>query len=253
VPYPERLLVAGERVARHVRPHWRMLVVPAVLPLVVAFLGAWLVALTRSTPWSVAVLVAVLVAGLGLVGWFSVAPVMRWRSTHFVVTDRRILVREGVFSRTGVAVVGGSITTVRTTRTASERLLGCGTLVVAVDDTREPWQFDGIGRVERVAAEVERMARRRGGLRPDRWGAWGNGSVNDLDDEDLDDDLDDDDLDDGDLDEAWDDADWDDEAEWDEDEDGVESRGEFADVPTPRRRGRRLPFARRRALPAPSP
>jgi membrane protein YdbS with pleckstrin-like domain len=217
-----------------------MLVVPAVLPLVVAFLGAWLVALTRSMPWSVAVLVAVLVAGLGLVGWFSVAPVMRWRSTHFVVTDRRILVREGVFSRTGVAVVGGSITTVRTTRTASERLLGCGTLVVAVDDTREPWQFDGIGRVERVAAEVERMARRRGGLRPDRWGAWGgDGSVDDVDD--------------GDLDEAWDDADWDDEAEWDEDEDGVERRGEFADVPTPRRRGRRLPFARRRALPAPSP
>jgi membrane protein YdbS with pleckstrin-like domain len=218
-----------------------MLVLPAVLPVVVAFLGAWLVALARPTPWDVVVLVAVLVVGLGLVGWFSVAPVLRWRSTHFVVTDRRILVREGVFSRTGVAVVGASITAVRTTRTVSERLLGCGTLVVAVDDTREPWQFDGIGRVDRVAAEVERMARRRGGLRPDRWGAWRDDASDGSDDEDLDD---------------WDDEDpdlhetWDDDAEWDEDDTADERGAEFADVPVPRRRARRLPFARRRALPA---
>jgi membrane protein YdbS with pleckstrin-like domain len=240
VPYPERLLVAGERVARHVRPHWRMLVLPAVLPPVAAFLGAWLVALARPTPWSVTVLVAVIVVGLGLVGWFSVAPVLRWRSTHFVVTDRRILVREGVFSRTGVAVVGASITVVRTTRTVTERLLGCGTLEVAVDDTREPWQFDGIGRVDRVAAEVERMARRRGGLRPDRWGAWRD-DASDASDDDLDD-WDDEDPD---LDETWDD----DEDGWDDDAED-ERVGEFADVPVPRRRGRRLPFARRRALPA---
>ncbi|MCD2197415.1 PH domain-containing protein [Actinomycetospora endophytica] len=232
MPYPERLLVAGERVARHVRPHWRMLVLPAVLPIVVAFLGAWLVALTRSTPWSITVLVAVLVVGIGLVGWFSVAPVMRWRSTHFVVTDRRILVREGVFSRSGVAVVGASITSVRTTRTFSDRMLGCGTLVVAVDDTREPWQFDGIGRVDRVASEVERMAQRRGGLRPDRWGAWRDGDVEDAEDADWSED---------DEDEDWDDADWDSE---DDDE-----RDSLADVPAPRPR-RRLPFTRRRALTA---
>jgi membrane protein YdbS with pleckstrin-like domain len=239
--YPERLLVTGERVARHVRPHWRMLVLPAVLPPVVAFLGAWLVALTRPTSWSLPVLVVVLVAGLGLVGWFSLAPVMRWRSTHFVVTDRRILVREGVLSRTGVAVVGASITAVRTTRTAAERLLGCGTLLVAVDDSREPWRFDGIGRVERVASEVERMARRRGGLRPDRWGAWRGEDRDDLD-EDLDDDLDDD-LEDWATDEDWDDEDL---AEWDDRDDPDRS---LAAVPAPRRR-RRLPFTRRRALPA---
>lgn len=247
MPYPERLLVAGERIARHVRPHWRMLVVPAVLPLVVAFLGAWLVALARPTPWAVPVLVAVLVVGVGLVGWFSVAPVMRWRATHFVVTDRRILVREGVFSRSGVAVVGASITAVRTTRSVSDRFLGCGTLVVAVDDTREPWQFDGIGRVDRVASEVERMAQRRGGLRPGRWGAWrGDDDSDDRDDhsDDRDDEWDED------LDE-WDDAA---DADWDFDPDGADSAdddgGEFPDVPTPRRRRRRLPFTRRRALTA---
>ena len=63
--YPERLLVAGERVVRHVRPHWRMLVVPALLPPVVAFVGAWLVAVARPTSWSTAVLVAVGVVAVG--------------------------------------------------------------------------------------------------------------------------------------------------------------------------------------------
>ena len=72
-----------------------------------------------------------------MLGWFAVAPVMRWRATHFVVTDRRILIREGVFSRTGIVVAGRSITVVRTVRARAERLLGSGTLVVGVDDARE--------------------------------------------------------------------------------------------------------------------
>ncbi|WP_018333941.1 PH domain-containing protein [Actinomycetospora chiangmaiensis] len=233
--YPERLLVAGERVVRHVRPHWRMLVVPALLPPVVAFVGAWLVAVARPTPWATAVLVAVAVVAVGLLGWFSVAPMTRWRATHFVVTDRRILVREGVFSRSGIVVVGRSITAVRTVRTGVDRLLGAGTLVVGVDDTREPWRFDGLGRVERVAAEVERMAERRGGLDPDRWGTW-----DDADEDPDDDPIDEDDLEDG--------IDEDDDGRFDED-DVVDA--EWDDEPEPERfpRLRRL-STRRRELPA---
>nr|WP_246326228.1 PH domain-containing protein [Actinomycetospora corticicola] len=214
-----------------------MLVVPALLPPVVAFVGAWLVAVARPTSWSTAVLIAVGVVAVGLLGWFSVAPVARWRATHFVVTDRRVLVREGVFSRSGIVVVGRSITTVRTVRTGIDRLLGAGTLVVGVDDTREPWRFDGLGRVERVAAEVERMAERRGGLDPDRWGGW--------DDDDADPDDEADDWTATDLDDEWDDRDG-----ADHDSDDVED-AEWDDEPEPERfpRLRRL-SSRRRELPA---
>ncbi|MDL5160277.1 PH domain-containing protein [Actinomycetospora termitidis] len=229
--YPERLLVAGERVSVHVRPHWRMLVLPAVLPPVVAFVGAWLVAVARPTPWFLAVLVAVGVVAVGVVGWFSLAPATRWRATHFVVTDRRILVREGVFSRTGIVVVGRSITSVRTVRSGADRLLGAGTLVVGVDDAREPWRFDGLARIVRVAAEVERMAERRGGLDPDRWGTF---------------DDDEDDEDDGPEDEAWDDDEPD--GPGAPDEDVVDAEWEDAE-PSRFPRLRRL-SARRRELPA---
>lgn len=234
--YPERLLVAGERVVVHVRPHWRMLVIPALAPPVTAFAGAWLVAVARATPWATAVLVGVLVVATGVLGWFALAPVMRWRATHFVVTDRRILVREGVFSRTGIVVAGRSITAVRTVRARAERLLGSGTLVVGVDDAREPWRFDGLARVAKVAAEVERMATRRGGLDPDRWGSFG--------DDDADDDADDPD-DDLPAEAEWDDDGHDDhdgydvvDAEWEE-----HVSGRFP-------RLRRLSSARRGELPA---
>src|SRR3712207_8499637 len=39
-----------------------------------------------------------------LVGRFTVFPVLRWRTTHFVVTDRRVLVREGVLTRQGMDI-----------------------------------------------------------------------------------------------------------------------------------------------------
>ena len=235
--YPERLLVAGERVIVHVRPHWRMLVVPALAPPVTAFAGAWLVAVAWATPWATAVLVGVLVVAAGVLGWFALAPVMRWRATHFVVTDRRILIREGVFSRTGIVVAGRSITVVRTVRARAERLLGSGTLVVGVDDAREPWRFDGLARVARVAAEVERMALRRGGLDPDRWGSYRDDDLDDDPEDDRDDDLsvahDDDYEDDDDIvDAQWEDAQWDDH------------------VSTRFPRLRRLSSARRRELPA---
>lgn len=254
--FPERLLVSGERVAVHVRPHWRMLVVPAVLPPVVAFAAAYLAAVVSSsgwaTTWRTAGILADLVVALGVVGWFSVAPVLRWRATHFVVTDRRLLVREGLLARTGIVVVGASITAVRTSRTVTGRVLGCGTLEVGVDDAREPWRFEGLGRVERIGVEVERMAGRRGGLRADAADVFG--VPDDLVDEDPDDvaeDVEDDPHDDLDDDDrggwgAWrDDPDGITDAEWADDEDGID--------PDRFPRLRRLTFSRRRALTAASP
>ena len=163
--YPEGLLVPGERVLVHRRPHWRMLVVPVLVPPLAVGLGAFLAARASTLAWRVPLQVAVLAVVLGAVGWFAVAPALRWRCTHFVVTDRRILVREGVWRRVGIEVVGAAVTTVATRRSVAGRLVGCGTLVVGVDHADEPWEFDGLGAVAATAAVVSRVAVERGGLR----------------------------------------------------------------------------------------
>ena len=91
------------------------------------------------------------VVGLALVLRFTVSPVIRWRTTHFVVTTRRILVREGLFSRRGMDIPMSRINSVEFRQSLFERLLGVGTLLVE-SASDEPLEFRDIPGVERVHA-----------------------------------------------------------------------------------------------------
>lgn len=168
VPYPDTVLRRGEHVLAHRRPHWRMLVLPALVVPVTAFLAAFIAAVATGLTGTPAVVarIAVLVVALAVIGRFAIMPLLSWRCTHFVVTDRRLLVREGVLARESLDVSGASITAVRTRTTARERLVGCGTLVVATASAPEPWEFAGLGGIEGLAALTEQMAEDHGGLRP---------------------------------------------------------------------------------------
>jgi uncharacterized membrane protein YdbT with pleckstrin-like domain len=95
-----------------------------------------------------------------MVAWFSVAPLLRWRCTHFVVTDRRLLVREGVLTRTGFEIPMNRITSVHFRQTVFERMLGCGTLSVE-SASDEPLDFDDIPHVHRVYGLLYQAADRR--------------------------------------------------------------------------------------------
>lgn len=223
--YPDGVLRRGEHVLAHRRPHWRMLVVPALVPPAAAFLAALLAALADAIPAGstrTAVRLALVLLAVVAVAWLAVLPLVRWRCTHLVVTDRRVLVREGVLTRESVDVAGATITGVRTRTTALERVLGAGTLVVDTAGTDEPWEFAGLGGVERLASLVEGVADERGGLAlaeaDDDWGAWPSDAEDADGPEALEGGSDDDLVDDDDL----------------EDEDDEEPAGEAAPV----RRGR---------------
>jgi uncharacterized membrane protein YdbT with pleckstrin-like domain len=145
VAFPDDVLVPGERVAVHVHPHWKTLVGPVPALLVVGVVTIYLASAFSTGAWT---FVLVLVA-LGAVGGLTVVPVLRWFTTHLVVTDRRVLVREGILTREGVDVPLSRITGVRSSRSAVESLLGCGTLVVdtAAD---EPLEIEDVPDVVRV-------------------------------------------------------------------------------------------------------
>lgn len=204
--YPEGLLMAGERVLEHLRPHWRMLVVPAVAPPLLAAPVGFVAALASRESWRTVVWIALAVLAVVLLGWFCLAPLARWRCTHLAVTDRRLLVREGVVSRAGIDVAASEITAVRLRQTLVERMLGCGTLIVATRDTpdEQRWEFEGIPHLERVAGTLEEVAELRGGFAP-------------ADDGDLDEagDLDDADRLDGSAEDGW--------GAWDADDPGRRS------------------------------
>jgi uncharacterized membrane protein YdbT with pleckstrin-like domain len=151
VAYPDDLLVEDEQVVVHRHPHWKMLVVPVVVLLLVVGVASFLAAVMSAQSWAPWGWLALAVVGLALVGRFTVFPVVRWRTTHFVVTDRRVLVREGVLTRQGMDIPLRRISSVQFRQSLVERMLGAGTLVIEAESD-ESLEFDDVPGVRQVHA-----------------------------------------------------------------------------------------------------
>ncbi len=147
--YPDEILVEGERVVMHRHPHWKKIVVPVLVLLVLVGLGSYLAALMAQQAWAPWAWITLGVVGLVLVTWAVVVPVIRWRTTHFVVTNRRVLVREGVLTRQGIDIPMSRINSVQFRHNIIERMLGCGTLIIE-SASEEQLEFDDIPGVEQV-------------------------------------------------------------------------------------------------------
>jgi uncharacterized membrane protein YdbT with pleckstrin-like domain len=149
LPYPEGLLRADERVVVHKHPHWKTLVLPVLVLLLIVGFGSFLAALISGQAWQLYGLITLGVLGGAGVVWLAVVPLLRWRTTHFVLTTRRVLVREGILSRSGIDIPISRINTVQFRRSFIDRILGCGTLIIE-SASDEPLEFDDIPQVERV-------------------------------------------------------------------------------------------------------
>ncbi|GAY10021.1 PH domain-containing protein [Pseudonocardia sp. N23] len=165
--YPDELLVEDEEVLVHKHPHPKMLALPVLVFLVTVGLAAYLAALARNLSWAPVAWIVIAVVAVVVVAWFTLVPLIRWRTTHFVVTSRRVLVREGVLSRQGIDIPMGRINSVQFRHTIVERMLGCGTLVIE-SASDEPLEFDDVPGVESVhsllysqMAEVDERRERR--------------------------------------------------------------------------------------------
>ena len=88
---------------------------------------------------------------------FCLAPLLTWLTTHFVVTNRRVIMREGVLSRTGRDVPLYRINDVTFTHSLLERMLGAGTLIVESAGERGQVTLGDIPHVEHVQREIYRL------------------------------------------------------------------------------------------------
>ncbi|MEU5695367.1 PH domain-containing protein [Actinosynnema sp. NPDC020468] len=147
--YPDDLLSPSEHVVIHKHPHWKMLLVPVLVFLVVVAGGTYAAALLSDQSWHAIAWIVLAAVGLALVLWLTLAPVVRWRTTHFIVTSDRVMYREGVLKRTGLDIPLTRINSVRFEHSLLDRVLGCGTLVIE-SASDEPLEFDDIPGVERV-------------------------------------------------------------------------------------------------------
>jgi uncharacterized membrane protein YdbT with pleckstrin-like domain len=151
--FPERLLASDEEVVLHLHPHWKKLILPIVVFLLVAG-AAGFAAATVTIP---GLQIAIVVVAAALIVWFTIRPAIVWAATHFVVTTHRVLLREGVLSRSGRDVPLARINDVSFEHSLFERMLGCGTLVVESAGERGQLVLEDIPRVEYVQSTLYQL------------------------------------------------------------------------------------------------
>lgn len=161
-------LAEDEEMQLQLHPHWKALFLPALTLIVTCGAASFLIAtLPAGEAASSGRLVVGVLAALAVLTW-SVRPVLRWRSTSYVVTNRRLITREGALSRRGHDLPLSRIVDVSFSHTLFERLLGCGTLVVESTSERGDLELVDIPGVEVVQAELYRLAEEESArLRPE--------------------------------------------------------------------------------------
>jgi uncharacterized membrane protein YdbT with pleckstrin-like domain len=130
VAFPDDVLADEEEVVLHLHPHAKAAIGP-VLVLVLglaAVIVAWvMLPASRGGLIGVSVVAAVAVF-FGIKN--GVRPLLVWRCTHYVITDDRILLQDGVIARERRDLPLYRINDHAMSQTLLERLWRCGTLTV---------------------------------------------------------------------------------------------------------------------------
>jgi len=150
VAFPQDVLTTDEQVVLHLHPHWKAMIRPVfVLVLAIAAVVAGLFLLPAGTGGQVG-LYAIGAVAIVLVAWLSFWPFVVWRTTHYVLTNERVLLQSGVFSRDRRDIPLSRVNDHSMGQTFIERLLGCGTLTIESAGERGQSVLTDIPGVERV-------------------------------------------------------------------------------------------------------
>lgn len=153
--YPDNALAAGEQVVLHRHPHWKRLIRPVGVLILATAVASFGSGYLNSTHWeqvaknvSYGVIWAI---WLMVVGRLTIWPFLGWLTTHFVVTTRRVMFRQGLLTRSGLDIALARINGVEFRDRLFERIFRSGTLVIE-SASQDPLEFAGMPRLRDVHA-----------------------------------------------------------------------------------------------------
>ncbi len=135
--YVEQHLLSGEKVMYRAHLHWAIFILPAILEvLAVVFL-----LLASATP-------LVWVLGLVVASLFWLHPLIKYRTSEFAVTNKRVIVKVGLIQRDSSETLLSKVEAIQVDQTIPGRMLNFGTITITgTGGTKESFR--------RIAAPME--------------------------------------------------------------------------------------------------
>ena len=153
----DRSLVEDEHLVLRLHPHWKTLVRPlavAVVVIVAALVGEVLI---PSGPAADIGRLAVAAVAIGVLMIWLMVPVLRWRTTVYELTSRRLRMRDGIITRHGRDIPLARINDVSFSKGLLDRLLGSGRLTVESAGEHGQIVLNDIPRVEATQGTLYRL------------------------------------------------------------------------------------------------
>lgn len=149
------LLGGGEYEIAHLRTHPKVLIWPTVA--LVAILVVAIVAMVfMPTSWQpISGIVLAVIALVAAVPLF-IMPLVRWLTTTYSITNRRLITRTGIITRSGHDIPLRRISNVSYEHHLTDRIFGCGSLVFTTS-AEEPLVLRDIPDAERIGVKISEM------------------------------------------------------------------------------------------------
>jgi uncharacterized membrane protein YdbT with pleckstrin-like domain len=154
MPFPKRLLAEDEDVVLDLHPHWKQLAVPLLLIPVVCGVASYVAFILPDDSARTALRWVIAVAAALILLRFSLWPYLKWQTTHYVLTTRRVVIRQGVFGRSGRDIPLTRVNDVSFRHSLFERVLRCGTLTIESAGEHGQVVLPEVPQVEAVQREV---------------------------------------------------------------------------------------------------
>jgi uncharacterized membrane protein YdbT with pleckstrin-like domain len=122
----EKYLIPTETPVVVTRRHWASMLRNGSLAIFAFVIGLWLLSYTGDSQSTADLAVALMLGALAWAGWHW----LTWQTEEFVITDRRVLLIDGVLRRRVAIMPLTKVTDLTYRRSITGRLLGYGAFVV---------------------------------------------------------------------------------------------------------------------------
>jgi uncharacterized membrane protein YdbT with pleckstrin-like domain len=152
--YPRRLLNDHETVAVDLHPHWWYFAAPTAALILAIGLAIGTLVVTDVDTTERLVAGWMVLAAITLSAAWVVVRYAKWTTTHFVITNDRVIYRSGLVAKSGIEIPLERVNTVHFHQGIVERLVGAGDILIESGGEVGQQRFTDIRQPDRIQRAI---------------------------------------------------------------------------------------------------